>query len=315
MSVVNPANEVLTNLAVARFQDNANQYVFNRVFTPIDVSKTTGDYNVFTIDDIFRDEAKELANGQMAPVIDFGMSSATYSTKEMGVGVPVTEVDATDYADIGDLHEAANRISQTKAMIRAERKFVSTAFTTGVWTTTKQGGVDFTKFSDYASSDPEKVIREYITAMSALTGRRPNKMTIPDNVYEILVGHPSLKSNYLYTTGGNITEKQIAETFRLEEVIVSSSIYHSNKQGGTVTPGFIVPKAILLTYTEKEASIYSESAGYTFQVDGVMGYNQGFRTIVDDTTSKKSDIIECDYRADFKVVTADLGVYLYDVIA
>ena len=315
MSVVNPANEVLTNLAVARFQDNANQYVFNRVFTPINVNKTTGDYNVFTTDDIFRDEAKELANGHMAPVIDFGVSSATYSTKEMGIGVPVTEVDATDYATIGDLHEAANRISMTKTMIRAERKFVSTAFTTGVWTTTKQGGVDFTKFSDYASSDPEKIINDYISTMEGLTGRKPNKMTMPANVARTLMAHPSIKSNFLYSTGGLITERELAATFGVDEIIVSRSVYHSNAQGGTATPGFAVPKAILLTYTEMEADIYSESAGYTFQVDGVMGYNQGFRTIVDDTTSKKSDIVECDYRADFKVVTADLGVYLYDVIA
>lgn len=315
MATKNISDQVLTNLAVAYFQDNAENYMFNRVFTPINVAETEGRYNKFTRDDILRNEAAKLANGQMAPVADFGITEATFSTTERGIGIPVNEADITDFSKIGDLREAANRIATTKTMIRAEADFVSTAFTTGVWDTTKQGGTDFTKFSDYTTSDPEKVINDYINTMEGLTGRRPNTMTLPANVYRTLKAHPSLKSNYIYSNGGIIGEAQLAEIFDVENIIVSRSVYHSNKEGGTATPGFIVPKSILLTYTEAQADKYSESAGYTFQVDGPMGYNNGFRTIIDDTTSKKQDIIEVDYRAAFKVVTSSLGVYLYDVIA
>jgi hypothetical protein len=315
MATKDITDSILTQLATAYFQDNANDYVFHQTFTPIDVNETTGRYNTFTRDDILRNEAAQLANGQMAPVADFGISEATFATIERGIGVPVNEADITDFAKIGDLREAANRIATTKTMIRAERDFVGTAFTTGVWTTTKQGGADFTKFSDYASSDPEKVINDYISTMEGLTGRRPNTITLPANVYRTLRAHPSLKSNYIYSNGGIIGESQLREIFDVEKIVVSRSIYHSNNEGGTATPGFTVPKAILLTYTEAMADKYSESAGYTFQVDGVMGYNKGFRTIVDDTTSKKQDIVEVDYRAAFKVTGADLGIYLYDVIA
>ena len=315
MATKNIADVVLTNLADAYFQDNADRYIFHKTFTPINVNETTGVYNKFTRDDILRNEAVQLANGQMAPVVDFSITEATFSTIERGIGVPVNEADITDFRKIGDLREAANRIATTKTMIKAEADFVATALTTGVWDTTKQGGSDFTKFSDYASSDPEKVINDYINTMESLTGRRPNKMTLPANVYRTLKAHPSLKSNYIYSNGGIIGDAQLREIFDLEAINVSRSIYHSNNEGGTATPGFIVPKAILLTYTEDMADKYSESAGYTFQLDGVMGYQNGFRTIVDDTTSKKQDIIEVDYRSAFKVTSSALGIYLYDVIA
>src|SRR5210317_1257454 len=78
---VQAVDPVLTNLLIGYMQAD-DRFVASSVFPPVAVDKDSGTYYIVTKKYNFFDDLDSRAPGAPFPTVDFGVSTATYSTKQ-----------------------------------------------------------------------------------------------------------------------------------------------------------------------------------------------------------------------------------------
>ena len=129
----------LTNVSTAYIQEPSH-FVADKVFPIVRVQKKSDEYFIYNKNDYFRDEAQVLAAGTKAASGDYDLTTGTYSTKTYAFAKDITneERENSDAALDPDI-DAAEFVTQ-KVLIKRERIWMSTYFTTGVWGTDVTGG-------------------------------------------------------------------------------------------------------------------------------------------------------------------------------
>ena len=209
-------------------------------------------------------------------------------------------------------------------MIRKEAEFVSSYFTSGLWTG-DQTGVDSASPAanqfgrwDRADSTPIEDIRLGKRTVQQRTGFRPNKLVLGREVFDALLDHPDIvgRLDRGQTSGAAIVMKQnLAALFELDEVLVMDSIQNTAVQGAAATLAFIGGKSALLVYAAPAPGLYRPSAGYTFSWTGLMGAGAlGMRIKRIRDEKRESDMIEIQMAFDQKLVSADLAQFFITAV-
>ena len=169
-------DQPLTNVSIG-YTNQA--YIADSVFPILPVKKQSDIIASYTQDYWFRDEAKLAVPGSDIAVSEYGIdTSTTYYCPRSRVGRLIYD-EQRDNADAPfDLDADAARFVTDKLMMRRERQFVSTAFTSSVWTTDLTGGTHFTVWSNYAGSSPIGDTTTYKDTVESLIGREPNKFVV-----------------------------------------------------------------------------------------------------------------------------------------
>jgi hypothetical protein len=202
-----------------------------------------------------------------------------------------------------------------RLLLRQEREWASTYFTTSVWGTDKTGGTDFTKWDD-ATSDPKDDIKAGKAAVLKATGRIPNTLVLGYDVFDALCDHPDFVDRIKYTTPGNITPALLAQMLDVERVLVAKAIYATNVEGETAAYDFVHGKHALLCYVAPRPGLLVPSAGYIFAwkgVSGGLGANVAIKRFRMENLS--ADRIEGEIAFDDKVVAADLGYFFSSCVS
>jgi hypothetical protein len=152
------------------------------------------------------------------------------------------------------------------------------------------------------------------------TGYEPNKLTLSQDVYDVLVDHPDIIDRLKYgATPGAATQTSkltLAALFEVDEVIIAKAIENTAKEGQPAVHKFIVSKAALFSYSPPAADVETPSAGYTFSWTGWMGAaTDGQRIKQFRLEAIESDRVEIQMAFDQKVVSADMGFYFSSIIA
>jgi hypothetical protein len=304
-------NAPLTNVSIAYIQ-SANDFIADKVFPVVPVSKQSDIYYTYTKNDWFRDEATLRGPGTESAGGGYNVdSSATYHAFHKDVPDQV-RANADSVFDVDS--EATKFVSQ-RLLLRREVQFATKYMTTGVWgkdytgVAAAPGANQFIKWSDYANSDPVedmKIARLYI---KSITGFRPNTLVLSEEVFETLKSHPDIIDRYKYTTSSVVTADMLARLFEVDRLFISGAVKATNVEGETGAYSFINSKNALLCYTASAPSLMTPSAGYTFAWTGLS--NLGFSTAVSKFRMDhlKSDRVEGESAFDCKVVAADLGAY------
>jgi len=313
-------NAPLTNISIAYIQNSRN-FIADRMFPNIPVSKQSDRYYTYDRGDFNRDEMKQRAPGTESAGGGYALDSTpTYYCPVWAYHKDVDDqVRANSDSVLSPDRDATIFVSQ-KALIRRERSFAANALAAGVWTNELTGvnsdvtaGSEFLIWND-ANSDPITDIRTAIRTVLEQTGFEPNKLALGKTVYDALVDHPDIidRVKYGQTPGApaEVNASTLAQLFDLSEVLVSKAIHNSAAKNATESSAFISGNHALLAYVAPNPGIMVPSAGYTFSWNGWMGAsNMGHRIKRFRMEHLESDRIEAQMAFDHNIVAADCGYF------
>lgn len=306
---------VLTGQSVAYIQDQKD-FIATKVFPVVPVQKQTDKYYVYTKADWFRDEAKRRADAAESAGSGYGLSTATYSADVWALHKDIgNQARANADAPLNLDRDAALFVTR-RLMLRQEIQWVSDYFTTGVWDTDKVGATDFTRWSDYAGSDPITDVELGKETILKNTGFLPNKLVLGYQVFRQLRHHPDIVDRVKYTSAQNVTAEILARLFEVDEVLVAKAVKNTAVEGESASFDFAFGKHALLAYAPDTPSLLTPSAGYVFVWQGVsqgMGENIGVSRI--DVPLRKAVRVEGEIAWDDKVVASDLGYFFSTAVA
>jgi hypothetical protein len=300
------------------------RYAFNRVFPIVPVPKQADAYFVWNREDIHRDEAKEMGPGARAPVTVARLSTDSYQCRVYGLAEQIADqVRANADAPL-NLDLSATRRVADKIMLKMEKAWISSFFTTGVWTgattgTDLVGGVDFTKFASPSTGTPVSVIRAQVFHLSKL-GIDPMRMklTLGPDVYRVFLDHQDFLDRYEMVQPGILNEQLMAAVLGVGEVVVPMGVENPLAEGVAQTGNqnaFVASDNMLLSFAPEAASIDEASAGYTFAWSGLVGAaNGGMRILRMRDDFHHADHIEGQAALDCKATAPELGVFFSDCI-
>ncbi len=309
---------VLSNISLAFMQADKN-YIAHQVFPIVPTDKRSGKYVTYDLGDWLRDEAEKRADGTESKGSGYKVAKDDFYCdvyahhKDLG---PQAIADAT--APIEPMSEAAKFVAG-RILLRQEVDFANTFFKTGVWGTDLVGhatldtGSNFIQFSNYSTSKPIETIDRAKEYVASVTGYEVNTMVVGKAVHNALKNHPAILERTKYTSADAITEDILARYFGVDKYLVAKAVTNTAKEGLTASVGYLYTDGILLTHSASAPGLYTPSAGYTFAWTGYSGLDAGTYQIPMPLT--KGVRIESEAAWDNKVVAANLGVFLSDVLA
>jgi hypothetical protein len=316
-------DRALTNISVAYMQD-AKNFIADKVFPAIPVKKQSDTYFTYKKEDFFRDEAAERAKGTESAGGDYDIETAEpYFAKKYAFHQDVTEEDRVNADDPLKPNQDATDFVSQKLLIRRENIWASKFFQAGVWAkeitgaSTTPGAGETLQF-DNEASNPIKLITDENTAMAERTGHKSNTLVLSPYVYNALKNHPDIIDRIKYTQKGIVTTELLASLFEVENVYVPWAIQNTAIKGANGNMQFIMGKHALLMYVEKNPGLKKASAGYTFAWTGLKGAgalgNRVMR-IPMPWLGEDTERVEAEMAFDMKVIGADLGTFLRDIVA
>jgi hypothetical protein len=302
----------LTNFSV-QFRQDAKNFVAGFAATPVPVQKESDKYAIYPRGYFWRDEAEVRPLGGRPVQVSYKVETGQYLCEEWALEHTIDDRQRANADSIFTLDETGTRLLEGKQMIREDRMWATTFFQTGVWTHDYQGGQHFTPFND-ASSTPIETIDEYKTAMAQSTGFMPNTIVMGANVHNALRSNADIVDRIKYTQRGIASLDVLASLFEVDRVMTARSVYNAAAEGATDDFEFIVdPNAMWIGYIEPTPSMDAPTAIARFGWTGLFPgqTNQSGGVIMrgrDDRAT--SDWIQSRNAYDYKLVSADLGIFL-----
>lgn len=315
---------ILTNISVAHLQDTTT-FVANAVFPAVEVSKQSDKYYKYDKGDWFRDEAEKRADATESAGSGYRVGNDNYSCDVYAFHKDVGDQTRANADQPLNLDLDAAAFVANRMLMRMERDWASTCFTTGVWGTDltgvsgTPGAGEFKQWND-AASTPVTDIEDAKREVLATTGFLPNTIVVGYDVYKELKQHPAIYERLKHTTSENITREILARFFEVERFIVAQAVVNTGKReadgSGADSFGFVFGKAAWLGYVSDAPGLLQPSAGYRFSWTGVSdGLGASIGTTRFRLPAKRADRIESQMAWDFKVVAPDLGVFMASAVA
>jgi hypothetical protein len=308
----------LTNVSLA-FLQQADNFVADRVFPVVPVSKQSDKYYTYDRGMFNRDEMEKRAPGAESAGATYTLSTDSYSADVWALHKDVADQVRSNADDAIQLDREATEFLTHKALIRKERNWATEFFTTSKWTTdfagvdsASPGAGEFGRW-DRADATPIEDIRLGRRTVHESCGFRPNKLVLGRPVYDALLDHPDIvgRLDRGQTTGPAMVLRQnLAALFELDEILVMDAIYNTAAEGATNSHSFIGGKNALLVYAAPSPGLMVPSAGYTFSWTGLLGAGAlGTRMKRIRMEHLESDRLEIEMSFDHKLVAADLGYF------
>lgn len=320
----------LTDLSVAYAQDQT-VFVAGRVFPTVPVVKQSDKYYIFDKGDWQRSQAEPRAPGTRVAMAGYRVSKGSYFCDRFALGKAISDPERGN-ADpaVSNLDGDATDYLTNQMLLRDERDWASTYFTTGVWdgasSSTDMTGQaspssttsNFRQWNDVASTPIEDIDGEIIAVLEK-TGQRPNKLVVGAKVWLALKNHPDILDRIKHTQTGVVTQGLVASLFDLDEVLVCYAVENEGLEGATDSMDFVVgEKAALLAHCASSPGLKVPSAGYKFSWTGMPGApaaGVGARMKRYRDEPLESDVIEAETWRDFKVVGSSLAAFFTSAVA
>ena len=302
---------ILTNMSVAYMQESY-AFIAANAFPTVPVNKQSDKYFIYDQQSFFRDAAQPRADGTESAGSGYGLSTASYATQVWALHKDIgDQVRENSDSPLNPDMDATRFLSQ-QMLIRQERDWASSAFTTGVWDTDTTPGTLWSA----SGSTPITDVQTGINTMLTNTGFVGNTLIVSYAVFSILRNHSDIIDRYKYTSAESINTDLIAKVMGVDRVLVMAATYDSAAEGATASYSQIGDKDALLCYVNPSAGLMVPSAGYNFVWSGVGG-GLGTSTAISRFRMDplRADRIEIQSAWDFKVVSSALGYFFSNVVA
>lgn len=315
-------NKPLTNISTAYIQ-SASNFIADKVFPAIPVSKQSDLYFTYDKADFNRSEARERAPSTETVGGGWRMSTDSYFATVYAVHKDIDDQIRANQDDPVNLDREAAMYVTNNLLIKRDKLWVDKYFKTGQWDLDRTGvtgtptGDQFKQW-DQADSDPVSDIRKSIVAIQEKTGFTPNTLVLGAHVWRILADHGDLLERIKYTQGPAMpTTGLVAQLLGLERVLVSRAIETTTaEEAATDTLAFIAGKHALLVYANPTPSLMTPSGGYTFAWSGLLGSGAAGNRIKRFRIEQiASDRVEGEMAFDLKLVSKDVGIFFSGAVA
>jgi len=316
-------NVPLTNISVAYMQ-NANEFIADKVFPVVPVSKQSDLYYKYDKGNWFRTAAQERAPSTESAGTSWTITTDSYGAKVYAVHKDIADQDrARQDTPVLDLDRDGTEIVSRDLMILREKKFIAGYFGTSLWTgmadqTGVSTGPTTNQFLQWnaSASTPIEDIRNARYAIAQKTGLMPNTLVVGPQVHQKLMDHPEILDRIKYTQRGQITAELIASMFEIDRYLVPMVVENTAAEAATDSISFMYGKGAFLGYSAPNPGLMTPSAGYIFSWTGYLGAGAyGNRITRFRMEHLKSDRVEGEMAFDVKQVAADLGVFFTTAVA
>lgn len=318
-------NRPLTNISIAHMQAQTN-FIADRAFPIIPVQKQSDAY--FTYDNAYwnRDEMQLRGPATESEGNGYSVdSSNTYYAPVYGFHKDIPDTIRANADAPINLDREATEYVTTKALIKREKLFAAAFMAGSVWTrdydgvASSPGSGEVLQWND-ASSTPIEDVWDAKEAILEATGFEPNKLIIGYPVYKALVNHPDFVDRVKagQTPGGPalVDTSEMAQIFKVQEVLVMKSIENTAFEGATAVHSFITGKKALLCYAPPSPGLMTPSAGYIFSWTGYLGAGPaGNRIKRFRMEHLAADRVEIEIAFDMKKISAALGAFWDTIVA
>lgn len=326
-------DQPLTNLTLAYLQDE-NNFIADRIFPNVPVSKQTDKYYIYNRADFNRSgNVKPLAPRTRPERVGMSLSTDSYSIEVRALATDFDHQTLANEDTALDIRAAGARMLTTQLLIDREKRWISTYFATGVWSTEYSGvsngannlPSEVTQWDDYANSTPiVDVTNAKRAAMLASGGFKPNVMVVTMDVRDTLINHPDIIARI---SGGAstinpalVTDRMLAQVFDVEDFLVISAIENTAADGATENNAFVASKKAAIYYRPVSAGLMVPAAGYNFTWTGLEN-SSGYGV---STLSYSGDWLDVEGIAeeihvvmgyDQKVVGPEMGVFFDTILS
>jgi len=306
----------LTNISVAYVQDATN-FIADKVFPIIPVSKQSNKYWKYEKGAFFRDEARKRAPGTESAGSGYKLGTDSYYCDPWAFHKDVDDNTVANSDEGIDPFRDAAIFCQNSLLIRRERLFMDEYMKTGVWGTDAVGNTNFAYWDDEAASDPAEDIKNARLKILSNTGYLPNTLTVDIYTHEALKKHPLVLAKFAYSGKMSVTKEMLAAYFEVDRYLVSQAIFtESDETVADPVMKLIAPKCALLTYSAPAPSLLQPTAGYLFSWAGLTGLNNvGIKTKRFRMEHLESERVENSMALDMKLVAADMGYFFSGTVS
>jgi hypothetical protein len=300
----------LTNVSVAWIQSQA-AYVADKVFPIVNVQHQSDLYYKFNKDDFLRDEAQRRAPASESAGGGYTFTTGTYNCVVEAFHKDIDDQLRSNADSVFQLDRAATEFVTQKLLIRRERRWISSFFTTGVW------GTDHTPTNlwDTSSSTPKQDVSAGRMAIQLTSGFKPNTLVMGPQVFEALTYNTDIMNQFKYTSSDSIDTAMMARYFNIDRVLVLDAVYSSQVEGGASAISFMAGKNALLCYSAPSPGVMQPTAGYTFAWTGYTGAVGGWRMKKFRMEPIASDRVEGEMAYDFQVIAPELGYFMPSLVS
>ncbi len=324
-------NRPLTTMSVGFVQDAAD-FVSGNVFPSIPVTNKSDLYYVYNRGDFFRNNMVKRAPGTPAAAGGYKLGTSNYNTDVWALKKIIDDqIRANSDTPLQPDRDATMWLTQ-QALVNRDVNWTGAYFTTGVWGTDLTGvtgtpiATQFKQWDQTGSTPVDDILAAQLVIKKA-TGLWPNTLVLGAEVYVKLLTNASIidRLKYGQTAPGPVvvSTSDLQALFKVQRVLVMAGIKTTsaedlNPSSDTVpdTFDFIGGKNALLAYAADSPSIFSPSAGYTFNWTGLTGSTAAgirikkFRWEVD-----SADHVEIESAYGFALVSKPLGLFFSGAVA
>lgn len=309
----------LTNISVA-YQQNQRDYIAARVFPQVPVQKQSDQYFTYDKGQWFRSDAQIRPPGTESAGSGYTLSTDNYFANVYALHKDIDDQLRANADQPINLEREATRFVTNGLLLKRDKDWASTYFTTSVWSTDQTGVAaapttnQFLQW-DQAGSDPIQDINDQAIAIKQVTGLMPNTLVVGAEVHNVLRNHSTILERIKYTQSGFISEDLLARAFEVDNYLVARAVENTAAEGATASMSFMFGKQALLVYSAPNPGLLEPSGGYIFAWRGLL--NNAFGTSIRRfrMDNLRSDRVEGEMAYDMKVVAPDVGRFMNSAIA
>jgi hypothetical protein len=172
------------------------------------------------------------------------------------------------------------------------------------------------QWSDFVNSDPLGDVTTAHAFIQQRTGLIANTAIVDYDTYQIIKRHPDLLDMYKYTSGGQVTDPQLAEAFKVGRVLVGRGIMENANDGGTSSMTSIWGRNCVLAHINPAQGLQTRTLGLRFQWQpaGFPAPLAASSRREEGAGTRNVEIIQSEHYQDEKVIARDLGYCIQSTV-
>lgn len=293
-------SQLLSNVSVQYKNDN---YIWNKVFPQVMVSKDTDLYRVY--DRNFRIPETKRAPKAAAREFQFEVSTASYTLEQHALKDYIGKDEAENY-DFGGLQVDVVE-NLTEAIQRRIEKSVADLFVKANWSLQVSLATANQFSANTTASDPVPIFDTAATSIINNTGMTPNFGIIPRATLIACKNHVSVLDRVKYTSA-EVSEKMLGALFGLPELLVPTAVNDTSHEGVAASISPLWGSIAFVGWKPAAPGRKTPSCGYTF-----MSSAPRVRTWFDD--ERNADVVEVEVKYVPKVVASLTGYLIGGTVA
>lgn len=304
---------ILQNVSI--LYKNAD-YIADMLSPTIPVTFQKDHYYEFSRADEFRNSAAYRAPGTSSQRDGFGLSTDSYSTKEIAISTILEDETRANADKVLRMEAAKTRFVTNKILLKHEIDTEAKLMTTSNWGGSTTPSV---LWDDGDNSDPITDIETGIDAVESGHGLKANTMVIAKNLWKVMKHHPMLIGRLSNDKTRILSLDDLRQLFEIDRIFIGSASKNTANEGQTASYSPIWSKDMWIGHVNMNPGKEEASAMYTFSWDytGSKGGEpkgiRGVRRWRDENIH--SDVIEAYQSYDQKITGSGLGYVIEGAIS